>query len=338
MLLDICSEPDQRALILRKISSSVREQLEIQNVVAECCQALSRNGLRTMSADQERSLDIISKVFEARIEEHQSTPSTCMSNCNNLLKMALTLSLAINSLLRHIARLSIQVFGFYKSLVPLKPSAIAGLYSSVSNLLDAMESHSVQVNIAVSPLYLLYGLLSASYVLVRLIKTPHLACYIDANQATALLLQGITLAKQMSLNHNDTAARMVVILTDLRDSNIAFKNSVGMSGSPALRIRGRLVMSHALDVMLYWKEEFGRSLGPYPTPFAEQPCSDLDLRMSAKNLAATVADVPDDEPPSNYLSPLPADPLLTDFGILLDDGLFSSIWGPFSQLAGDSML
>ena len=201
-----------------------------------------------------------------------------------------------------------------------------------------MQRYSAKGKITAGPAYLLYGLLMASFVLVRLIKNPILAHYIDIDESNALLLRGINLIQRMSLESNDTAARMALVLNDLRNSDKAFRDADITKRPPALRVRSRLVMNHALDAMLWWKEEFGGSASLYPGHAADPPCSDIGLQASMADMVNRRLDTIHGGSNGVYHSPLPTDSILTEFGLMVDDGLFSSIWGPFAQLTGDSMI
>lgn len=47
--------------------AGLKFELKLQDVITRCCTAVSQNGLRVMTLDQERSLDILLALFQAQI-------------------------------------------------------------------------------------------------------------------------------------------------------------------------------------------------------------------------------------------------------------------------------
>lgn len=66
-IFDIPYDVEQRRVVFDYLSPSQKFQLKVQDTVARCCIATSQNGLRVMSAEQERSLDILLDMFSAQL-------------------------------------------------------------------------------------------------------------------------------------------------------------------------------------------------------------------------------------------------------------------------------
>jgi hypothetical protein len=68
-LLETYQDSDQRHTLFQRVSTSLRFQLRLNGVVTRCSSALLQNGLRVMSKDQEHSLDVLVRVFEAMLKD-----------------------------------------------------------------------------------------------------------------------------------------------------------------------------------------------------------------------------------------------------------------------------
>ena len=66
-MLDVAHDIEQRRALYQKISPKLKFELKLQDVVTRCCVAVAQNGLRTMTTDQERSLDTLLNLFQAQI-------------------------------------------------------------------------------------------------------------------------------------------------------------------------------------------------------------------------------------------------------------------------------
>lgn len=56
-------------VLLRRCSPAVRTQLKCHHILNSCCNALMENGLRVMSEDRERALNIMIRVFEVQLQD-----------------------------------------------------------------------------------------------------------------------------------------------------------------------------------------------------------------------------------------------------------------------------
>jgi hypothetical protein len=86
----------------------------------------------------------------------------------------------------------------------------------------------------------------------------------DENAKEAFFL-GVNIMKRLSSENNDGPTRIAQILTQLWNSEKAFKNPDGTEHM-ALRIRTRLAMSAVFDAIWWWREEFGGQQGAYTVP------------------------------------------------------------------------
>lgn len=69
ILVNLAQDPAQRQLLFDKVASSLVLKLRCQELMARCSQAVQENGVRTMSVDQERALDILLRTYESQVDE-----------------------------------------------------------------------------------------------------------------------------------------------------------------------------------------------------------------------------------------------------------------------------
>lgn len=68
-LVNLEQDPGQSQLLLQKITPSLVLRVKSQELTARCSAAVLENGVRTMSAEQERALDILLRAFESQISD-----------------------------------------------------------------------------------------------------------------------------------------------------------------------------------------------------------------------------------------------------------------------------
>jgi hypothetical protein len=124
-----------------------------------------------------------------------------------------------------------------------------------------------------APFFFTFAADVAAVTILRLLKGST-AQYLDADQAKEMFFLGISLMKRLSLDATDIANRMVMILTQLWNSEKAFKHPDG-SENTALRIRTRLAMSPIFDAIWWWREEFGGQPGAYPATYSQTAVSGM---------------------------------------------------------------
>lgn len=66
-ILDVPHEPEQRRALFQKQSTKLKFELKLQDVLTRCSIAVSQNGLRSMSSEQEQSLDTLLNLFQAQV-------------------------------------------------------------------------------------------------------------------------------------------------------------------------------------------------------------------------------------------------------------------------------
>ncbi|EXJ79316.1 hypothetical protein A1O3_08818 [Capronia epimyces CBS 606.96] len=306
-IVDVPHDLDQRRTLFQKISPKLKFELKLQDVVTRCCIAVSQNGLRVMSSEQERSLDTLLNLFQAQIAS-----------------VGLEYASDLDHHYVQMATLSIQAFNLYKSPTAQDPSSLYDLCGSACQVIESFDNldKAGQISLPASGVYFYFGLIMPSHVLLRLLKTSF-SRYIDVERAKAALFLGISLHKRMSLQNDDLPARNGVALTQLWNSNRAFRKPNGTE-AVALRIRSRLCGSVLLDSLVWWREEFGGFMGVYPPPLMEN-------HNAQDGPASTTANSLNDNAIPLTLKPDYAsfldDPMLTEFGLPGGDDIFSSVWG-----------
>jgi hypothetical protein len=245
-LLETYQDSEQRHALFQRISPSLRFQLRLNGVVTRCSSALLQNGLRIMSKDQEHAMEILIRVFEATLKDFE---------CEAVSEL--------DKFYLYVARLTIQSFHFYKDTSKKLPSfMVTRLYTSACSVLrhiDAMDTANI-ISLQSTPFYFFYATSISSFTILRLLKAST-AQYMDENAKESLFL-GVNVMKRLSTETNDGASRLSRTLTQLWNSEKAFKNPDGTEHT-ALRIRTRLAMSSVFDAIWWWREEFGGQQGAY---------------------------------------------------------------------------
>lgn len=162
------------------------------------------------------------------------------------------------------SRLTVQAFHFYKDPAKMKLPTfmVTRLYTSACVVLrhiDRMDN-SGSIKLSSATFFFFYATTLASFTILRLLKAST-AQYMDENAKEAFFL-GVNVMKRLSIETNDGPSRMAQMLTQLWNSEKAFKNADG-SEHTILRIRTRLAMSPVFDSIWWWREEFGGQRGAY---------------------------------------------------------------------------
>lgn len=159
--------------------------------------------------------------------------------------------------------MTVQAFHFYKNPAKKLPSfMLTRLYTSACVVLrhiDRMDSSGI-IKLSNAPFYFFYATTLASFSILRLLKAST-AQYMDDNAKETFFL-GVNVMKRLSSQTNDGPSRISMMLTQLWNSEKAFKDPDG-SEHMALRIRTRLAMSPVFDSIWWWREEFGGEKGVY---------------------------------------------------------------------------
>jgi hypothetical protein len=139
---------------------------------------------------------------------------------------------------------------------------ITRMYTTANIVLrqiDRMDSSGI-LKLANAPYYYFYATTLASFTILRLLKAST-AQYMDENAKEGFFL-GVNVMKRLSTETNDGPAKIAQMLTQLWNSEKAFKDPDGTEHM-ALRIRTRLAMSPVFDSIWWWREEFGGQRGAY---------------------------------------------------------------------------
>jgi hypothetical protein len=68
-LVNLAQDPTQRQVLFDKIAPGLSLKLRCQELVTKCSEAVLENGVRAMTLDQERSLDILLRSYESQVDE-----------------------------------------------------------------------------------------------------------------------------------------------------------------------------------------------------------------------------------------------------------------------------
>lgn len=85
-LSDLTPEPIQSHVLFQRISPSLALELRCQETIVRCCNAVLENGVRALSPDQERALDIILRMFDTQVKELelQSSSGMYVNECRKI--------------------------------------------------------------------------------------------------------------------------------------------------------------------------------------------------------------------------------------------------------------
>lgn len=181
-----------------------------------------------------------------------------------------------------IYRLSILSFHFHRQINETHTVALTNLYGAASTVIEEMEQLDEQEDIIWrGPVSYLFGLLIAGFTLLRLLKSPF-AQYLDLVRARGIFFRAINMLKRFSVRGDDLAEKAEAVLTQLYNSEKVFKRP-DMTVFMGLRLRNRLALSHVLDAVWWWREEYGGSGKVYPVPSSDQASSKSNLHPKSRN-------------------------------------------------------
>ncbi|KAH1280783.1 hypothetical protein KXX33_001172 [Aspergillus fumigatus] len=236
-LNDMHQELGQSHRLFQRIAPGLVLKLKCLDLVTRCSAAVVENGVRNLSLEQERSLDIILRTYESQITDLETQFTSAVDRFHVAL-----------------CRLSIQAFHFYKTETLPLTGALPRLLAAACRVIDFVQSlGQTPGRLVTTPVQINFGLLLASVSLLRILKL-YTSCDLDLERARASFFAGINLAKEMSVQQNDSAAKAVFILNHLWNSTKAYRKPDG-SAYTSLRVRGRLVLSPVLDAVWWWRDE-----------------------------------------------------------------------------------
>lgn len=185
-----------------------------------------------------------------------------------------------------LCRMAIQSFHFYKIQTLVSSAFYPRILVTACNLIDYIQSLTDRLGcLAMCPVQIAFGLLLASTSLLRILKSSTASHGLETTRARSSLFTAINMAKQMSVDSADIAAKTVTVLNSIWNSSKAFRKTDGGEYT-ALRIRSRLVLSPILDAVWWWRDEFDP---PSRTIRSVVEPSDGKVFMRSRYLTATDA-------------------------------------------------
>ncbi|KAJ5310912.1 citrate synthase [Penicillium atrosanguineum] len=232
-------DPAQHQGLFENIAPWIALKLRCQELIAKCSEATTENGLRTMSLDQERALDLILRTYEGQVDDLELQAVTDDERFDTAL-----------------CRMAIQSFHLYKNQTLVSSGCYPRILVTACSLIDYIQSLCERVGfLSMAPVQMGFALLLASTTLLRILKSSVASQGLEISRARASLFTAINLAQQMSVDSADLAAKTVTILKAVWNSSKAFRKIDGTEYS-SLRIRSRLVLSLILDTVWWWRDEF----------------------------------------------------------------------------------
>ncbi|RAL04650.1 putative C6 transcription factor (Leu3) [Aspergillus ibericus CBS 121593] len=237
-LANLEPDGDLKHMLFQRIAPSLALELKCEDLITRCSAAVLEFGVRTMSLEQEKSFDILLRAYDAQALDLEAQAYS-----------------AYDQFATTMCRLSIQIFHLFRNPSSFASGCLAQLAITACNTINTIQILGQNmVSLATSPIQMNYALLLAASALMRILKGPQWAT-MDVDKAKSSFFSAINLAKQMSVDNYDIAAKTVIVLSQLWNSTKAFRKSDG-SEYVALRIRSRLVLSPVIDTVWWWRDEF----------------------------------------------------------------------------------
>ncbi|GKZ24266.1 hypothetical protein AbraIFM66951_002276 [Aspergillus brasiliensis] len=237
-LANLEPDGDAKHSLFQRISPSLVLELKCEDLKTRCGTAALELGVRNISPDQERSLDILLRAYDAQALDLEAQAFS-----------------AYDRFATSLCRLSIQIFHLFRNPSSFSSGCLAALTTAACDTISSIQILGQSMaGFATSPTQMNYALLLASSALLRVLKGPQWAT-MDVDKAKSSYFTAINLAKQMSVDNFDIAAKTAMVLSQLWNSTKVFRKADG-SEYLALRIRSRLVVSPVIDTVWWWREEF----------------------------------------------------------------------------------
>ncbi|GLA38218.1 hypothetical protein AnigIFM63309_005224 [Aspergillus niger] len=237
-LVNLELDGDLKHSLFQRISPSLVLELKCEDLKTRCSTAVLELGVRNLSSEQERSLDILLRAYDDQALDLEAQAFS-----------------AYDRFATSMCRLSIQIFHLFRNPNSFSSGCLATLTTAACDTISSIHSLGQSMaGYATSPIQMNYALLLASSALLRVLKGSQWAT-MDVEKAKTSYFTAINLAKQMSVYNFDIAAKTVMVLSQLWNSTKAFRKADG-SEYLALRIRSRLVVSPVIDTVWWWREEF----------------------------------------------------------------------------------
>jgi hypothetical protein len=240
--------------VFERLTPMLRLQLKCLDIATRCSCAVFENGVRTMSSEQERALNIVVRAFEHEVDDlgHRARriEPTITDSRGSVRDAYPPVSLVIT-----LCRLHIQVFYFFQNHPSPNDRCFSRFLSTACAVIDEVVALTPrEACYPALPCFITTGVLLSSACLLRLLKTS-LIRDLDEERARSYFFQSITLMKRLSIDTDDSAGMCAALMNQLWNSAKVFRKPDGTE-HPALRIRGRLVTSPLLDAVWWWRQEF----------------------------------------------------------------------------------
>ncbi|PYH43903.1 Zn(II)2Cys6 transcription factor [Aspergillus saccharolyticus JOP 1030-1] len=237
-MVDLQQDLGQQQVVSQKIAPSLALELKCLGLIARCSAAVLEFGIRTMSAEQERSFDILLRTFESQATELEAH----VNSANDRLHTTT-------------CRLCVQMFHLFKNQTIHESDCLARVVTTACRTIDCIqEIGRAMENLASAPMQITYGLLLPASALLRILKcSTHPD--VDIERGKKALFSAINMARRMSVDVYDTASKIAIVMNQLWNSSRAFRKADGTEFI-ALKIRSRLVLSPVIDTIWWWRDEF----------------------------------------------------------------------------------
>jgi len=253
--------PDRTIDALRNYHTRLQDQsldlrLRCQDIVVQCCIAVSDNGTQgTISDDRANAISVLVRVFDSRLQDLEAEILTRLilpsqQGLANIPTLGITENLHIQ-----LARLNIQVFSLF-----IRPPAcshsteepIPLLYSTAVKVLDLVKRLIQTQSFPPSPHNsIVDALLMASFTILRIAKTYKNDARME--DAGNHIRSSKHLAISLSSNEHDSLSKMAIMLQDLWTHPQAYRNANGSLDVP-IPFLGRLSAGLVIDAASKWFE------------------------------------------------------------------------------------
>ena len=223
--------------------------------------------------------------------------------------------------------MTIQTMHFHGSIGDLEPETWIRLYETARRFISTLDAvdQSEQFTFHCGA-HWSYYLLAASCVLIRILRGGIFSCWTPANldQGEETFFLAVRLMRLMSVENDDAPARCASALSRMWTSRHIFNRPDGTK-SPELRVRSRLAMSHVIDCLWWWREEFGGQPNAYPPPRAILRRKKSEREQNADGLDSNQILSERGFPPATDIQPfdIPDDMLFSQWTSLLDTTEFA---------------
>lgn len=134
----------------------------------------------------------------------------------------------------------VNVMHFYKASLPTEVVAATRVYTTACAVIDQLQCFDFEpLILAACPIFHTYCLLLSCSSIIRLLKSSF-RHHMDVKNAESKILLGLDTAKKMSIGNGDIASKVIPVITQLWNSERAFKKPDG-SEFIVLRIRTRMM-------------------------------------------------------------------------------------------------